>query len=142
MCEFLLTQICIAVIIFLAMIIIQGKHIFSHRSLLALFFAVFFIDNVLIVTTNRFSDLQLIPNHVWEGFLICGWSGKLYSIIFAIALLFLCRKILNDDDVGLTLYQNPGSTLPAIIVVLALAAWAYLVGISSPKGKPDLQTLL
>lgn len=121
---------------------IQGRQIFTHRSLLALFFAVFFVDNLLIVIPNRFRSLQLAPNHVWDGFLICAWSGKLYSTFFAIALLFLCRKSLSKEDVGLTLRQNPGSALPTMIIVLALAAWGFLVGLSSTKGKPDLQTLV
>ena len=138
----MITQVCIALIIFLLMCVIQGKHLFTFKSLVALFFAVYFADNLLIVGTNNFRSLQLIPNHVWEGFLVCGWSGKLYSIIFAIALLYPCRKILTKDDVGITIHQIPGSVLPALMVVLALSAWALCIGISSPKGKPDLQTLL
>lgn len=138
----ILTQICIALIIFLLMIAIQGKHLFSFKSFVALFFAVYFADNLLIVGTNHFPSLQLIPSHVWEGFLICGWSGKLYSIIFAIALLYPCRKILTRDDVGLTNHQTPGSVLPALAVVLTLSAWAFFIGISSPKGKLDIQTLI
>lgn len=121
-----LTQICIALLVFCLIIMIQGGHIFTHALLLVLFFGVDFADNILIVLTNRFSSLQLIPNHVWEGFLVCSWSGKVYSIIFAIALLYLCRKILAKDNLGLTFHQNPGSVLPTFMVVLALAAWFFL----------------
>lgn len=137
----LLTQFCIFLLVFFLMIFIQGRYLFTQRKLLTLFFAVYFVDNVLIVLTNRFSSLQLIPNHVWEGFLICNWSGKAYSIIFAIAFLYICRKILTKEDVGLTNRLNPGSVPPALIAIIALAAWAFIVGISSPQGKPDLQTL-
>jgi hypothetical protein len=56
-------------------------------------------------------------------------------------LLYLTRKVLSKDEVGLTFRQNPGSVLPACIVTLLLAAWALLVGISSPKGKLDITTL-
>ncbi len=137
-----LTQICIALFVFLSLVVIQRKDIFNQGLQLALFFAVYFADNLLIVLTNRFSSLQMIPSHVWEGFLVCGWSGKLYSIIFAFMLLFLCRKILTKEEVGLTFHQNFGSILPTCLVILALAAWALYVGISSPKGKLDLQTLI
>ena len=138
----ILTQICIALLVLLLLAVTQGKHLFKNKMLLALFFAVYFVDNILIVLTNRFTSLQLIPNHIWEGFLVCSWSGKLYSIAFAFTLLFLCRKALSQDDVGITFHQKPGSVLPASIVIFALATWALFVGILSPKGKPDLQTLL
>ena len=141
MAEPLLTEICIALIIFALLILVQRKSIFTRPALLALFFAVFFIDNLWIVLTNRFSSLQMIPNTIWEGFLICGWSGKLYSIVCMILLLYLTRKVLNKDDVGLTFRQKPGSVLPACTVILLLAAWAFLVGISSSKGRFDLPTL-
>jgi hypothetical protein len=141
MAETLLTKLCIALIIFFLLIRIQRKSIFTHPALLALFFAVFFIDNLLIVLTNRFSSLQMIPNTIWEGFLICGWSGKLYSIVCMVILLYLTRKMLRTEDVGLTFRQNPGSVLPACTVALLLEAWALIVGVSSPKGKLDFPTL-
>jgi uncharacterized protein len=141
MAETLLTKLCIALIIFVLLILIRQKNIFPHPELLALFFAVFFIDNLLIVLTNRFSSLQLITNTIWEGFLVCGWSGKLYSIVCMVILLYLTRKMLRTEDLGLTFRQNPGSVLPACTATLLLAAWAFLVGISSPKGKLDVPTL-
>jgi uncharacterized protein len=141
MAETLLTEICIALIILSLLILINGKSAFTHRTLLVLFFAVFFADNLLIVLANRFSSLQIIPNTIWEGFLICGWSGKLYSIVVMVLLLFLTRKAFSKEEAGFTFRQTPGSILPACIVTLLLAAWALLVGISSPKGKFDLPTL-
>lgn len=138
----LLTYMCIALIVFSLLILIQQKSLFVRRSYLALFLAVFFIDNLMILVTNRFSSLQIIPNTIWEGFLICSWSGKLYSIVCMIVLLFLTRKMLGKQDVGLTFHQNPGSVLPACTAILILSAWALLVGISSPKGVLDIQTLI
>lgn len=138
----LLTQICIALLGSVLLIFLQGRQLFVHRSLLVLFFTVYFADNILIVLANRSSSLQLVPNHVWEGFLVCGWSGKLYSILFAVGLLILCRKILSKEDAGLILRQKPGSFLPACAAILALSVWAYWVGCHSPKGELDLQTLL
>ncbi len=141
MVETLLTKICVALIILSLLILIQRKSLFAHSALLALFFAVFFIDNLLIVLTNCFSGLQMIPNTIWEGFLVCSWSGKLYSIVCMILVLYLARKVLGKGDVGLTFRQNPGSVLPAGIVIFLLATWACVVGISSPKGKFDLPSL-
>jgi membrane protease YdiL (CAAX protease family) len=138
----LLTQVCIALLSFTFLILIQGRRILAYGSLLALFFAVYFGDNIILVLANRFSSLRLIPNHAWEEFLVCGWSGKLYSVLFALALLYICRTILTTNDVGLTLHQSDGSLLPTCMVVLALAVWSYIVGISSPKGEPDPKTLL
>lgn len=141
MIETLLTIISIALIILALLILVQRKGVFTHPALLALFFAVFLIDNLIIALADRFSNLQLIPNRIWEGFLICGWSGKLYSVVCMMLLLYLTRGMLGKNDVGLTFHHNPGSILPACLVASFLAAWAFLVGISSPKGKFDLPTL-
>ena len=142
MAETFLTKLCIALIIFVLLILIRRKSISAHPALLGLFFIVFFIDNLIIVLTNRFSSLQLIPNTIWEGFLVCSWSGKLYSIIFMLVLLYLVRKSLHKDEVGLTFRQNPMSVIPACTIILFLVAWAFLVGVCSPKGKFDFLTLL
>lgn len=107
-----------------------------------MFFIVYFADNLLIVVTNLYPNLQIIPNHIWEGFLICNWSGKLYSIIFTLSMLHFIRRILTFNEIGLTLQQKKGSLLPASIVTLVLAGWAILVGISSPKGDFDASTLI
>jgi membrane protease YdiL (CAAX protease family) len=141
MVETLLTEICVALIVLSLLILINSKSVFTYRTLLVLFFAVFFIDNLLIVLTNRFSSLQIIPNTIWEGFLICGWSGKLYSIVVMIILLFLTRKVFSKEEAGFTFRQTPSSILPACIVTLLLAAWALFAGVSSSKGKFDLPTL-
>ena len=95
-----------------------------------------------MVLTNRFTGLQLIPSHIWDGFLICNWSGKLYSIIFTLALLYLFGNILTKSEAGFTFHHALGSVLPSSIVVLALAIWALIVGIASPDGDLDLQALL
>jgi hypothetical protein len=136
------TLLFIALLVFLAMIVIGGRRIFSQPSLLTLFFIVYFADNFLAVLTSRYPGQQLIPGHTWEGFLICNWSGKLYSALFALAFLVLFRRLLTRSDAGLTLRQKPGSLLPALLVTLALAGWAAWVGACSPKGRLDLETLV
>jgi uncharacterized protein len=141
MASTLLTILCIALIIFVLLILIRRKSIFNYPKILALFFAVFFIDNLLIVLSNRFSWLQIVPNTIWEGSLVCGWSGKIYSLVCILILFVLFRKILGKAEVGLTVRQYHGSVLPASLVILILASWALLVGVSSPEGKFDLSTL-
>ena len=137
-----LTQFTIGVFVLLLVAAVAGKRIVCYKGLLGIFFLVYFGDNVLIVVTNRFSNLQVIPNHVWEGFLVCSWSGKLYSILFTLGLFAFFRKRLSRNDIGLTMRQRSGSVLPAVIVVLALAGWALMIGMRSPKGKADLETLI
>jgi hypothetical protein len=137
----LLTKTTIAAIVLIILILINGRRIFRYTTLLTVFFIIYFADNLLIVLTNQFPALQIIPNHTWEGFLICSWSGKLYSIIFTLTLLYFTRRILTWEEIGLTLHQEKGSVLPVILVILALAAWATRVGIASPKGRFDLPSL-
>jgi hypothetical protein len=132
MVETLLTEICVALIVLSLLILINSKSVFTYRTLLVLFFAVFFIDNLLIVLTNRFSSLQIIPNTIWEGFLICGWSGKLYSIVVMIILLFLTRRCSAR---GGRLYFPQTPAYSSACIVLLLAAWALW---ESPS-VPDLQ---
>lgn len=138
----LLSLLLNALLILLVLVLIQRKQILEKPPLLALFFGVYFLDNLTIILTNHFPSLQIIPNHIWEGFLVCGWSGKLYSILLVLAVIFLGQSLLNKDAVGLTVRQKEGSVLPACVVILFLAAWALLVGFYSPKGQPDLSTLI
>ncbi len=131
-----------ALIIFLALVVIQRKRIFVKPMLLALFFGVYFLDNLSISLTNHIPGLQFVPNQVWESFLVYGWSGKLYSTLLAIVLLFLLRPGLTREEVGLTLRQKESLFLPASLVVLALATWALVVGLCSPKGQLDIRLLI
>jgi hypothetical protein len=67
--------------------------------------------------------LQLIPSHLWEGFLICNWSGKLYSILFTLLVLIIFRQLLPKNEVGLSLCQQKRFVLPSMRVILGLAGW-------------------
>ena len=133
----ILTKTAIAVIALIIIFLITGRRIWHYKGYLALFLLLYFADNLLIVLTNRYPALQLIPNHVWEGFLVCVWSGKIYSILFTLSLLYITRRILSFTEIGLTLHQRKGSLLPSLVVILLLAGWAILVGIFSPKGSFD-----
>jgi hypothetical protein len=106
-----------------------------------LLLGVYLADSLLLDLTNRYEQLRLIPTRVWDGFLVCNWSGKLYSILLVLALVMAVRGPLPHDALGLTRRQRPGGPLPSLLVLAALAAWATAVGLSSPKGPWDPVTL-
>jgi len=138
----ILSKIIIALIILILLILITGRRIFQYKAYIGIFFLLYFADNLLIVYSIQYRSLQLIPLHTWEGFLNSNWSGKLYSIIFTLGLLYFTRRLLTFEEAGITLRQRPGSIFPSLIVVLALAGWATVIGINSPKGSFDAETLL
>jgi membrane protease YdiL (CAAX protease family) len=138
----LLTKVSIAAIALVLIALFTGKRIAKFKAYIGIFFIAFFADNLLIIMPNAYPALQVIPNHTWEGFLVCSWSGKLYSILFILALLYFTRQLLARDEVGLTFHQNPGFLIPAVLVITILAAWATRVGFNSLKGTYDPLTLL
>jgi membrane protease YdiL (CAAX protease family) len=142
MLETLVTKISIVLIVLILLVIINGRRLWGYKAHIGLFFLAFFADNLLIVLTNAYPSLQAIPSHLWEGFLVCNWSGKLYSILFTLALIYVTLRIVSLVDVGLTLRQNKGSILPSWLVILVLAAWSTVIGIRSPKGRFDLEALI
>ncbi len=133
----LLTKLSIAAIVLAVLIMIDARRIIRFKAYIALFFIIYFADNLLIIIANQNRSLQLIPNQIWEGFLVCIWSGKLYSIIFVLAVLYIFRRRLAWEEVGLSLRQESGSLLPAAVVILGVAGWSALVGLASPKGHFD-----
>ncbi|MGE5251499.1 MAG: CPBP family intramembrane glutamic endopeptidase [Bacteroidota bacterium] len=141
MTAILLSLVLNGLLIFLTLALIQRRRMFEQPGLLALFFGVYFLDNLTITLTNRFPVLQFVPNPTWEGFLVCAWSGKLYSVLLVLGLLWLAPFPVDREQVGLTLRQKEGFFLPASLVILALAAWSLLVGIHSPKGQLNFGVL-
>ena len=138
----IITRLAIVAAALINTILVMGARFWRYKALLALFFIVFFSDNLLMGLTIQYPFLQLIPEHKWEGFLICNWSGKLYSIIFTLGLLYIFRQLLRVNEVGLSAHQQKGSVLPSTLVILALAGWATAVGFASPKGNFDPETLV
>ena len=137
MLPILSTLFLIAFLVFLILLILGRRRLFVHPGFLVIFFLVYFIDNLAITLANQFPGLQIVPNHTWEGFLICGWSGKAYSILAVLLLLYLLRSMLSPGELGLTLHQNQGSFIPSMLVILLITAWSSLIGSRSPKGAPD-----
>ncbi|NJD60008.1 MAG: hypothetical protein C3F13_01070 [Anaerolineales bacterium] len=137
----LITKVVIAAIVLIILLALLGRRILHSGMFLLVFFFVYFADNFLMVVTIQYPSLQLIPARTWEGYLVSNWSGKLFSILFTLVLLYFSRRILSRDEIGLTLRQKEGSLLACGLVILVLVGWSTIVGISSPKGKFDILTL-
>ncbi len=99
----LLTKVVIAAIVLIILLALLGRRILRSGVLLFIFFFIYISDNILMVVTIQYPSLQLIPARIWEGFLISNWSGKLYSIVFTLVLLYFSRRVLSRDEIGLTL---------------------------------------
>lgn len=134
MISIILTQLLIGFIALLLLIVIGKKEICDRPKFTAFFFLVYFVDNLAITLTNHFHRLQFIPSHMWEGFLLWGWSGKIYSILIILILLATTR-FLPRQDVGMTVRQHEGSLASALTVIFFVTLGASTVGLLAPKGE-------
>lgn len=132
----------IACLMLLLMVIAGGRAVFRHPGPLGLFFAVYLVDNLAISLTNHIPQLQIAANHLWSGFLLWGWSGKLYSIGLISLLLCLSSRLIDARAAGLTLRQQLGSILPSLVIIFLIAASTSLWGSMLPKGAFDGGLLL
>lgn len=142
MASALLTQSLIGLIIFLILFIIGKKETICHCKFISVFFLFYFMDNLVISLVNRFLGLQFVPNHVWGGFLVCSWSGKVYSIAVTLILMYLFRSFLSFGEVGISREQNAGSLIPSAGILLSIAVWSSFVGSHFPEGDLDIATLV
>lgn len=117
------------------------RTIWNRSRLVLLFLTILFVDNLVIILTNDMDQLQLVPNHIWGGFLLCVWSGKLYSIVLMLGLAYLVRDILPRSGIGLCVRQAAGSVWPSLAVITILIAWSLWIGFNAPKGPFDIETL-
>ena len=132
----------IALIIFLVLMIGGQRILIQHYKYVVLFFLFYFIDNLVIGLANHYPNLQITPNHLWEGFLLWGWSGKIYSIVSILFLLYAIRSFLPFEKIGLTLQQHQGSIAPSFVIIFLIALGSSVLGVLSPKGKFDPGLLL
>lgn len=138
----LLTLFTIGSLTLLILVIIGRQVIFHQFKFIAAYFFFYSVDNLSIALTNHFQQLQLIPNHLWNDFLICSWSGKLYSILLVLFLLYVFRSILPYNTLGISIQQSKGSLLPALGIILLIVIWSSFAGSHAPKGDFDLRTLV
>ncbi len=74
------------------------------------------------------------------------WSGKIAAILTTIAMMLVAKRIspfFSNANLGLTLKQNEGSIVPALIAtgsMLAIVVTLQLVAGNNPP--PDTETLL
>ncbi len=122
---------------FLLIILTSRRGFFQSPGRLVLFSAVYLVDNLAIALTNHFSRLQILPNHVWGGFLLWGWSGKLYSIALVLTLVCASHGLLTRRDAGLTLRQCAGSMAPSLVLLILIAGAMSIWGAMFPKGEFD-----
>lgn len=141
MIPLILTQLLIGFIALILLIVLSKRVICDHPKFAAFFFLVYFIDNLVITLTNHFHQLQFTPNRIWEGFLLWGWSGKMYSILIILVLLGITR-FLSLEDVGLTVRQYQGSSASALAVIFLIALGSSALGMLCPKGGFDPGLLL
>lgn len=94
--------------IILVVLILDYKKSISNWRLLVLFLVVAFVDNFLYIITSKYPSIQIIPTNIWNNYLECNWSAKIYSVIFMLIILSLSRD-LSSKDIGLRLKQEKGS---------------------------------
>jgi uncharacterized protein len=138
----LLTLFMIGLIIFIFLMLIGRRALPRHYRFVAIFFLFYFIDNLAVTFANHFPQLQFVPNHLWSGFLLCGWSGKSYSILLTLILIYFFRSVLSFRETGISLQHNEGSLIPSAGIILMITFWSSFVGSRSPRGDFDMTTLV
>jgi membrane protease YdiL (CAAX protease family) len=138
----LATLLAIGCLEVLLMIAVGGPAVFGLPRQFILFFGIYLADNLAITLTNHLPQLQVLPNHVWGGFLLWGWSGKTYSIVLVLVLSFFSRLLVAPRTAGLTLRQRPGSAVPAVMLLVLITAGMSAWGSTFPKGQFDSGLLL
>ena len=132
----------IAMIIFLVLLMAGQMKMIHQYKYAVLYFLFYFIDNLAIALANHYLNLQITPNHLWEGFLLWGLSGKIYSIVSVLFLLCAIRSSLPFEEIGLTIRQHQGSIVPSSVIIFLIALGSSAIGALSPKGRFDLGLLL
>lgn len=109
-------------------------------------FYIFFIigcaDNLFNTITIAFPETQIIKSHIWNDYLYCNWSPKIYSIAFALILLIPLKSIITPDEIGLRFKQNKNSINFSLIFILFIFITALIVGLLGEKGVFDTKTLI
>lgn len=110
-------------------------------NILLLFFVIGFVDNTFNTITMIYPNTQLISPCIFNN-LYFNWSAKLYSIVFAIFLSVLLRRIISPLEIGLTLNQNKGSIRFSLGFILIMCLIASGLGMLSAKTPFEGEILL
>lgn len=122
-------------------VLMNYKRSARHWFVLVLFLVIGFLDNFCYSITNAFPGIQVIETNIWNNYLECNWSAKIYSIVLALIIFFLSRGI-SRNDIGLRLKQNSNSVQFSLLFVLFFVAAGISVGMLGGKGEFDAGILL
>lgn len=122
-------------------LLLNFKRAISKWPLLVLFVLIGVADNLFYLITSNFPSLQIIQTNIWNNYLECNWSAKIYSIIFALIILYR-SKALSRDDIGLHFRQHKGSFWLSMIFILFFIVTGIIVGFIGNKGDFDSKTLM
>lgn len=122
-------------------IFIDSRKSVKYWYILILFFTIGIIDNLFHTVTNLYPDTQIIKSFIFNNNLIFNWSAKTYSIIFALILWILLRKIISTNDIGLRFKQNKGSIKFSLLFMPLFLALAALFGLISNRSEFNLNPL-
>lgn len=93
----------------------------------ALFLGLFILNGFLVGAPVVY-DVAQVPGANWN------WTGKFLGLAWTLA--FIALGPLSWREVGLTLRQRPGSTLPAALVTFVLFALGAAIGAVFGSGGP------
>lgn len=137
----ILKYIIIYMVIIFCTIFLDYKNSTKYWYVLPLFLFIGVMDNLFHTVTIHYPDLQLIDSHSYGNQYFC-WSGKLYSIIFALILTIPLQNIITPSEIGLKIRQNKKSVRFSLIFILFFFVLAATLGLLSKKSSFDGETLL
>lgn len=121
--------------------LVDNRKAAKYWYLLLIFLLIGFVDNLFLTITWYYPELQIINTSIW-GNQLFSWSGKLYSIVFALIMQISLKKNISLKDTGLTIKQNSNSIKFSLIAVLLFFIIASSIGILSKKGDFNTEVLL
>ena len=138
----LIKDASIFIFIILCSFLIDYKRSIKYWYILLLIFIIGFADNLFNDIIIAYPFTQIIKSNIWNNYLYCNWSAKIYSIAFTLILLFLLKNIITPGEIGFRIKQNDNSIRFSLIVILCFFIIASTIGILSNKGAFDTKTLL
>jgi len=138
----LIRDASVFIFIILLSFLIDYKKSIKYWYILLLIFIIGFADNLFNDMIISYPFTQIVKSNIWNNYLYCNWSSKIYSIAFALILLFLLKNIITPHEIGFRIKQNNNSIIFSLIVILCFFIIASTIGILSKKGPFDVKTLL
>jgi len=136
----LISVLLIFIVIIICSFLIDYRKSTKYWYVLLIFIFIGFMDNLFHTITIHYPDLQLIKSHSM-GNQYFNWSGKLYSITFALIIMIFIKNIISSNDIGLKLKQNKNSIKFSLIFILFFFMVSTL-SLFSKKSDFDANTLI